>query len=63
MVYRIRTGRKAITRAATLTAAMAMLSLPTTDVLAQESQRVFFPTSAENTKYTQQHLIEVGESK
>jgi hypothetical protein len=61
MVYRIRTGRKVITRAATLTAAMAMLSLPATDVLAQESQRVFFSTSAENTKYTQQHLIEVGD--
>jgi hypothetical protein len=61
MVYRIRIGRKAITRAATLTAAMAMLSLPTTDILGQESQRVFFPTSAENTKYTQQHLIEVGD--
>jgi hypothetical protein len=61
MVYRITTGRKALNRAATLTAAMAMLSLPATDVLAQESQRVFFPTSAENTKYTQQHLIEVGD--
>lgn len=61
MVYRITTGRKAINRAATLTAAMAMLSLPTTDILGQESQRVFFPTSAENTKYTQQHLIEVGD--
>jgi hypothetical protein len=61
MVYRIRTGRKVITRAATLTAAMAMLSLPATNVLAQESQRVFFSTSAENTKYTQQHLIEVGD--
>jgi hypothetical protein len=61
MVYRITTGRKAINRAATLTAAMAMLSLPATNVLAQESQRVFFSTSAENTKYTQQHLIEVGD--
>src|SRR5262245_39355227 len=61
MVYRITTGRNAIKRAATLTAAMAMLSLPATDVLAQESQRVFFAASAENTKYTQQHLIEVGD--
>lgn len=61
MAYRITTGRKAIKRAATLTAAMAMLSLPATDVLAQESQRVFFAASAENTKYTQQHVIEVGD--
>src|SRR5262245_9916952 len=61
MVYRITTGRNAIKRAATLTAAMAMLSLPATDVLAQESQRVFFAASAENTKYMQQHVIEVGD--
>jgi hypothetical protein len=61
MVYRITIGRKAISRAAALAAAMAMLSLPATDLLANESQRVFFPTSAENTKYTQQHLIEVGD--
>jgi hypothetical protein len=61
MVYRITIGRKAISRAATLAAAMAMLSLAATDLLANESQRVFFPTSAENTKYTQQHLIEVGD--
>jgi hypothetical protein len=40
---------------------MAMLSLPATDVLAQESQRVFFAASAENTKYTQQLVIEVGD--
>jgi hypothetical protein len=29
--------------------------------IAQETQRVSFPTSSENTKYTQQHLIEVGD--
>jgi hypothetical protein len=61
MVYRITTGRNPIKRAATLTAAMAMLSLAATDALAQESQRVFFAARAENTKYTQQHVIEVGD--
>jgi hypothetical protein len=60
-MYRIGTGRSAIHRAAILIAATAMLSLPATDTLAQDTQRVFFPSSAENTKYTQQHLIEVGD--
>ena len=60
-MYRIGKGRSAIHRAAILIAATAMLSLPATDTLAQDTQRVFFPSSAENTKYTQQHLIEVGD--
>jgi hypothetical protein len=44
---------------------IAMLALaaamPANDVAAQEMQRIVFPTSAERTKYTQQHLIEVGD--
>jgi hypothetical protein len=61
VMYRIGKGRSAIHRDAILIAATAMLSLPATDTLAQDTQRVFFPSSAENTKYTQQHLIEVGD--
>src|SRR5262245_160051 len=61
MVYRIASGRKAINRAAIVSAAMAMLSFPATHVLANESQRLVYSTSAENTHYTQQHLIEVGD--
>src|SRR6266540_6273838 len=62
VMYRIGTGRSAIHRAAMLIAATALLSLPATDTLAQDTQRVFFPSSAENTKYTQQHLIEAAMS-
>jgi len=35
--------------------------LPAADVFAQEKQQVSFKTSAENTKYTQQHMIDVGD--
>ena len=31
------------------------------NVLAQQKQQLSFKTSAENTKYTQQHLIDVGD--
>jgi hypothetical protein len=36
--------------------------LPMNSSLAQEKQRVAFKASAANTKYTQQHAIEVGDS-
>src|SRR6185503_15155839 len=36
-------------------------SLPFDLAMAQEKQRISFKTSAENTKYTQQHSIEVGD--
>jgi hypothetical protein len=39
----------------------ALLLLLASEAGAQERQRVTFPTSAETTKYTQQHLIEVGD--
>jgi hypothetical protein len=35
--------------------------LPAVEAIAQEKQRLTFKTSAENTKYTQQHAIEVGD--
>jgi hypothetical protein len=35
--------------------------LAAVDVAAQEKQQVSFKTSAENTKYTQQHMIDVGD--
>ena len=38
-----------------------IVGLPAVDAVAQEKQRLSFKTSAENTKYTQQHLIEVGD--
>jgi hypothetical protein len=62
MVGRISTRLNALSGAATLVAAIAMLSLPASRALAQNSQRVFFPTSAENTQYTQQHVIEVDDA-
>lgn len=47
----------------TLTVALVCLfvALPTDNVLAQQKQQLSFKTSAENTKYTQQHLIDVGD--
>ena len=39
----------------------ALVLLLASEAGAQERQRVTFPTSAETTKYTQQHLIEVGD--
>ena len=47
----------------TLTVALGCLvvALPTDNVLAQQKQQLSFKTSAENTKYTQQHLIDVGD--
>jgi hypothetical protein len=38
-----------------------LIGLPTVETVAQEKQRAAFKTSAENTKYTQQHLIDVGD--
>ena len=38
-----------------------VIGLPPVDAVAQEKQRVSFKISAENTKYTQQHSIEVGD--
>jgi hypothetical protein len=51
----------AINRAATSIAAIATLCLAATDARAQKTQRVFYATTVENNKYTQQHLIEVGD--
>ena len=47
----------------TLTVALGCLvvAVPTDNVLAQQKQQLSFKTSAENTKYTQQHLIDVGD--
>src|SRR5262245_27397621 len=46
-------------------AAMAVLglsvALPTGDALAQQKQKVSFKTLPENTKYTQQHIIDAGD--
>ena len=38
-----------------------VIGLSPVDAVAQEKQRVSFKISAENTKYTQQHSIEVGD--
>src|SRR5919197_4350480 len=51
----------AINRAATSIAAIATLCMAATDARAQKTQRVFYATAVENNKYTQQHLIEVGD--
>jgi hypothetical protein len=51
----------AINRAATSIAAIASLCLAAPDARAQKTQRVFFATTVENNKYTQQHVIEVGD--
>jgi len=46
----------------TLVALLFLITgLPAVDAIAQEKQRLTFKTSAENTKYTQQHAIEVGD--
>src|ERR1700704_177045 len=46
-------------------ATIALLSfavaLPTGDVAAQQMQRVSFKTPAANSKYTQQHVLDVGD--
>jgi hypothetical protein len=49
----------ALTVMALIGLAMAM---PTGDALAQQKQRVSFKTPPENSKYTQQHVIEVGDT-
>jgi hypothetical protein len=36
-------------------------ALPTGNAIAQQIQHVSYKTSAENTKYTQQHIIDVGD--
>jgi hypothetical protein len=52
-------------RRSTVTLAMltslCLAALPIGDSAAQEKQRVSFKVSAPNTKYTQQHLIDVGD--
>ena len=52
-----------LTKLTVTTAASLCLvtGLPPLEVIAQEKQRVSFKISAENTKYTQQHSIEVGD--
>ena len=52
-----------LTKLTVATAASLCLvtGLPSLEVRAQEKQRVSFKISAENTKYTQQHSIEVGD--
>jgi hypothetical protein len=37
------------------------IALPAGDALAQQKQRVSYKASAENSKYTQQHTIDVGD--
>jgi hypothetical protein len=37
------------------------VALPTNDAAAQQTQRVSFKTPAANTKYTQQHFVDVGD--
>jgi hypothetical protein len=54
--------RKAVDRARALIAPIvAILLLLANQSVAEEKQRVTFPASAENTKYIQQHVIEVGD--
>jgi hypothetical protein len=54
--------RQAVDRAQALIAPIvATLLLLANQSVAEERQRVTFPASAENTKYTQQHVIEVGD--
>ena len=52
-----------LTRLTVTTAALLCLvtGLPPVEAVAQEKQRASFKTSAENTKYTQRHSIEVGD--
>src|SRR6185295_16497303 len=52
-----------LTKLTVTTAALLWLvtDLPPLEAVAQEKQRVSFKISAENTKYTQQHSIEVGD--
>jgi hypothetical protein len=40
---------------------LCLVVLPIADSAAQEKQRVSFKASAQNTKYTQQHVIDVGD--
>jgi hypothetical protein len=49
-----------VTLATTLLSSVMMI-LPTVNAVAQEKQRISFKVSPENTKYTQQHMIEVGD--
>src|SRR5260370_2080412 len=48
----------------TLTAIMFLclaVALPTGGAVAQQNQHVFYKTTAENSKYTQQNVIDVGD--
>src|SRR5438445_5657378 len=38
------------------------VALPTGDAFAQQKQKVSYKTTAENSKYTQQHVIDVGDT-
>jgi hypothetical protein len=37
------------------------VGLPAADAVAQQKQRISYNVSAENSKYTQQHVIDVGD--
>ena len=45
----------------TMAALSLGFALPTHTAIAQQIQHVSYKTSAENTKYTQQHIIDVGD--
>jgi hypothetical protein len=45
----------------TMVAVFLGFALPTGNAIAQQIQHVSYKTSAENTKYTQQHIIDVGD--
>jgi hypothetical protein len=53
-------NRIRITSAAMMAVSLGF-ALPTCNAIAQQLQHVTYKTSAENTKYTQQHIIDVGD--
>jgi hypothetical protein len=54
-------NRRTTITLATIALLSFAVALPTGDAAAQQKQRVSFKTSAENTKYTQQHVLDVGD--
>ena len=54
-------NRRTTPTLATIALLCVAVAVPAGDALAQQMQRVSFKTSAANSKYTQQHVIDVGD--
>jgi hypothetical protein len=54
-------NRRATLTLATMAALLSGIALPANEALAQEKQHVSYKVTAENSKYTQQQFLDVGD--